>query len=99
MSYSVTLTEEVVRKITGWDLDERSIRAILKGLDDLGASPAGRLSRGGTLENPAMDFDLIVPDPDDIDRDALFLFWIKFSVDEEALVVVGCQRLKGDTID
>ena len=47
MSYSVTLTNEAIRKVNGWGLSTHQIREILKGLDALTDNPARQLVRVG----------------------------------------------------
>jgi hypothetical protein len=98
MSFSVSLADEVARRLAAWNLKKQAMRAILDGFDRLGQNPS-LLRRATSGDNPAMEFDLIVPDEDDPYQDAYYVFGIKYATDEETLMVVGCQRLRGNTIE
>jgi len=95
MSYSVRLTDELVRKLDGWRLSSHEIREILKGLDDLASNPARQLIRVGPPHD-ALQFDLIVTDSGASRRDVLYTFTVRYGADEETLFVVECELLAED---
>ena len=92
MSYSVKLTDELVRKLDRWRLSSHEIREILKGLDALASNPTRQLIRVGPPDD-TLQFDLIVTDVGAVRRDVLYTFTVRYSVDEESLFVVECERL------
>ncbi len=62
MNYRVMLDEAVVRKIAGWELPERAIRAIIDRLDELSDQPSRNLIRVDSLTH-VLQSDLVIADP------------------------------------
>ena len=92
MSYYVSLKDEVRRIISDWRLSPSMIRAVLDGLDTLRTNPAEKLIRIGPPYD-VMQYDVTVPDPDNDFLSTMFTFTVKYSVDEETLQVVDCERM------
>ena len=59
MSYKVKLTDEVVKKLSGWRLSSYEVREIRKGLDALSSHPKHLLIRVGPPYD-ALQYDLII---------------------------------------
>jgi len=59
MSYKVKLTDEVVRKLSGWRLSSYEVREVRKGLDALSFHPKHLLIRVGPPYD-ALQYDLII---------------------------------------
>ena len=95
MSYSVKLTDEVVRKLSGWHPSTHEIREILKGFDALAADPISHLIRVGPPDD-TLQFDVIVTDSGQPGRDVLYAFTVRYGADEETLFVVDCELLAED---
>jgi len=95
MSYSVKLTDDVVRKLSGWHLSSHEIREILKGLDALASNPTRQLIRVGPPDD-TLQFDLIVTGEGPPRRDVLYTFTVRYGADEETLFVVECELLAED---
>jgi len=95
MSYSVKLTDDVVRKLNGWHLSSHEIREILKGLDALASNPTRQLIRVRPPDD-TLQFDLIVTDAGPPHRDVLYTFTVRYGADEETLFVVECELLAED---
>ncbi len=95
MSYSVELTDDLVRQLDGWRLSSHEIREILKGLDALASNPTRQLIRVGPPDD-TLQFDLIIIDAGAQRRDVLYTFTVRYGADEETLFVVECERLAED---
>jgi hypothetical protein len=95
MSYSVKLTDDMVRRLNGWRLSSHEIREILKGLDALASNPARQLIRVGPPDD-TLQFDLIVTNAGPQRRDVLYTFTVRYGADEETLFVVDCELLAED---
>ena len=61
MSYSVKLTEQVVRKLNGYRLSKREVREIRRGLHALTTNPRLRLIRVGPPHDK-LQYDLVITD-------------------------------------
>jgi hypothetical protein len=92
MSYSVKLTEDVVRKLNGYRLSKREVREIRRGLHALTTNPRLRLIRVGPPHDK-LQYDLIVTDAGEPRRDALYSFTVRYGADEETLFVVDCELI------
>jgi hypothetical protein len=95
MSYSVRLTNEALRKVSGWSLSSHQIREILKGLDALAANPARQLIRVGPPDD-ALFYDLVVSETGAPHPDVLYTFRVRYGADEETLWIDDCDRLFED---
>jgi hypothetical protein len=95
MSYSVNLTDPVIRKFNGWRLSSHEFREILKGLDVLSSEPRRRLIRVGPPYDE-LQYDVIVAGVGSPPRDILYSFTVRYGADEETLFVVDCDRLDED---
>jgi hypothetical protein len=95
MSYSVRLTNEALRTVRGWSLSSHQIREILKGFDALAINPARQLIGVGPPYD-ALCYDLIVSEASVPRRDVLYTFTVRYSVDEETLWIVECDRMFDD---
>jgi hypothetical protein len=91
----VRLTNEALRKISGWRLSSHQIREILKGLDALAINPARQPIRVGPPYD-ALYYDLVVSEPGAPHRDVLYTFTVRYGVDEETLWLGDCDRMFGD---
>jgi hypothetical protein len=91
----VRLTNEAIKKISGWRLSSHQIREILKGLDALATNPARQLIRVGPPYD-ALYFDLVVSEAGAPHRDVLYTFTVRYSVDEETLWLGDCDRMFDD---
>ena len=92
MSYSVRLSDDVRRKISGWKLSSHVIREVLKGLDQLSQNPTGHLIRIGPPHD-TLQLDVVARDPGDPPRDYLVALSVRYHADEETLVVYDCECL------
>jgi hypothetical protein len=95
MSYSVKLTEQVVKKLNAWGLSKQEVREIRKGLSALAASPKALLIRVGPPYE-ALQYDLVVSGAEAPRRDALYTFTVRYGADEETLFIVECELLVQD---
>lgn len=98
MSYYVSLKDEVRRMIRDWKLSSSMIRAVLDGLDALRTNPAEKLIRVGPPYD-VMQYDVTVANPDNDFLAEMFTFTVKYSADEETLLVVDCERMGPDLAD
>lgn len=85
-------------KISRWNPSSHVIREILTGLDVLSVRPADHLIRVGPPDD-ALQFDLVIRDPDEPSRDYLYTFTVRYAADEETLFVVHCGRMSEDRLD
>jgi hypothetical protein len=95
MSYSVKLTDEVVRKLSGWRPSSHHIREILKGLDSLAYNPSQRLIRV-LPPHDTLQFDLIVTAAEGPRHETLYTFTVRYGADEETLFILDCELLVED---
>ncbi len=92
MSYTVKLTDEVVKKLSGYHLSNHDVREIRSGLDTLQTDPSHHLIRVGPPYE-AMQYDLIVTNTGSPRRDSLYSFTVRYGADEETLFVVDCELI------
>jgi hypothetical protein len=92
MSYKVKLTDEVVRKLSGWRLSSLEVREVRKGLDALSSHPKLLLLRVGPPYD-ALQYDLIITGGGPPRRDALYSFTVRYGADEQTLFVVDCELI------
>lgn len=97
MSYSVRLTDPVLRKLKGWQLSSHEFREVLKGLDALSSETRRQLIRVGPPHDE-LQYDVIVMGVGSPPRGILYSFTVRYGADEETLFVVDCDRLhEGDS--
>jgi hypothetical protein len=92
MSYSVKLTEHVVKKLHGWRLPKHEVHEINRGLDALSSDPKRLLVRVGP-PHEALQYDLIVSSAGTPRRDSLYTFTVRYGADEQTLYVVDCELI------
>jgi hypothetical protein len=92
MSYSVNLTEHVVKKLYGWRLPKQEIQEIRRGLDALSSNPKSLLMRVGP-PHEALQYDVIVTGAGNPRRDSLYTFTVRYGSDERTLFVVDCELI------
>jgi hypothetical protein len=97
MSYSVQLDDEPKRKIIAWGLPKEGISAILQRMDELREMPSRNLLRIETSSHP-LQTDVVYRDPGPPARDCLIVLYVRYSVDEETLNVVDCERWFDDQL-
>jgi hypothetical protein len=92
MSYSVQLDDEVMDRIISWKLPKEGISAILQRMDELREMPSRNLLRIESSPHP-LQTDIVYSDPGPPVRDRLIVLFVRYSVDEETLMIVDCDRL------
>jgi len=92
MSYTVKLTDDVVRKLSGYRLSTNDVREIRAGLNALGSHPKRLLIRVGPPYD-AMQYDLVITGSGTPRRDSLYSFTVRYGADEDTLFVVDCELI------
>ena len=92
MSYKVKLTDDVVKKLSGWRLSKYEAGEVRKGLGALSSDPKLLLLRVGPPYD-ALQYDLIITGGDPPRRDALYSFTVRYGADEQTLFVVDCELI------
>jgi hypothetical protein len=92
MSYKVKLTDDVVKKLSGWRLSKYEAGEVRKGLGALSSDPKLLLLRVGPPYD-ALQYDLIITGGGPPHRDALYSFTVRYGADEQTLFVVDCELI------
>jgi hypothetical protein len=92
MSYKVKLTDDVVKKLSGWRLSKYEAGEVRKGLGALSSDPKLLLLRVGPPYD-ALQYDLIITGAGPPRRDALYSFTVRYGADEQTLFVVDCELI------
>jgi hypothetical protein len=97
MSYAVHVPDPVRRKIDGWELSAYLRYELYRRLDEvLAASPTQQLVRVyGTTDT--LQYSFVTHDETDPAlRDHLFVFTVRYGMDEETLVICDCEHLAAE---
>jgi hypothetical protein len=98
MSYSVQLGKEARRKFAEWRLPKEGISAVLGRMDELSERPSRYLLRiESSLD--VLQTDVVYRDPGPPVRDCLIALSVRYSVDEETLIIVDCRRIFDNDAD